>query len=344
MSQRQLAPSVALTRDPPAMAETEKLCDDYQALLRNLDDTLLTDCYQKLIDGDEDLVRAAMEDLILGLRDRRADSSDDEWKSYVRLCMAHPIRKLVHQDPFTFHAFDKPRGYAGDAELLDLIYGVDEGKEPPEKTSEMGRRVFRYTTRSPACCGVRHRARIVAELIDKVASEFHRPDLLSVVAAHLREAGLSGALKQRRLGRYVAFDADAESLEEVRRCYGHYGVETVAATVRQIITGKRVDLGEFHFIYSTGLYDYLNQTAGRRLTTRLFDMLRPGGHLLISNFLTDVKDRGYMESFMDWHLIFRNHSQTLDLAMAIDQPRVKDIHLTMDDDFNVVILLLTKKR
>lgn len=344
MAEGQLAATMTLPSESTAIDEPDKLYDDYQSLLTELDDSLLNECYQKLLDGREKFAQQAMEDLILGLRERRRDSSDGEWRDFVRLCMAHPIREFVHQDPFTAHAFNKPRGYAGDAELLDFIYGVDEGQGPPEGTSDMGQRVFRYTTRSPACNGVRHRARIVAELIDKIASEFHRPDLLSVAAGHLREAGLSGALKQRRLGRYVAFDADAESLAEVRRCYGHYGVETVAATVRQIITGKRVNLGEFHFIYSTGLYDYLNQTAGKRLTTRLFDMLRPGGHLLIANFLVGVKDRGYMESFMDWHLIYRNHSQMLDLAMAIDQTQVQDIHLTADDDFNIVILHLTKKR
>jgi hypothetical protein len=344
MSQGQLVQALEHHRETIATDETDKLYDDYQALVSDLDDTFLTACYHRLVDGDEDLAQNALEDLILGLRERRADSSDDEWKDYVRLCIAHPIKDVLHQDPFTFHAFDKPRGYAGDADLLDFIYGVDEGKGPPENTTELGRRVFRYTTRSPACRGVRHRARIVAELIDEIAREFHRPDLLSVAAGHLREAGLSGALKQRRLGKYVAFDADVESLQEVRRCYGHYGVETVAATVRQIITGKRMDLGEFHFIYSTGLYDYLNQTAAKRLTTRLFDMVRPGGHLLIANFLADVKDRGYMESFMDWRLIFRNHNQMLDLAMAIGPARVKDIHLTTDDDYNIVILHLTKKR
>ena len=34
---------------------------------------------------------------------------------------SHPISEFVYQCPFTRHAFEKPRGYAGDAELMDYI-------------------------------------------------------------------------------------------------------------------------------------------------------------------------------------------------------------------------------
>jgi hypothetical protein len=317
------------------------LREDQQALLNDLyDDHLLTDCYQRLLDGD---VKAAMRDLLDGLGERRANSSDTEWKDFVKLCMLHPIRELVHEDPFTRRAYEKPRGYAGDAELLDFIYGVDEGKDAPPGTSELGRQVFACTTRTPACEGVRCRARWIAERVDRVAMEFSKPDLLSVASGHLREAGLSGALRQRRLGRWVAFDADIDSLQEAHRSYGIYGVETVGGTVRQMLSGKK-DLGQFDFIYSTGLYDYLRQSTAKRLTTRLFNMLRPQGHLVVANFLTGIEGRGYMESLMDWNLIYRNHSEMLDMAMALDQTRVRDIHLTVEDAYNVVFLHVTKRK
>jgi len=36
----------------------------------------------------------------------------------VKTCVEHPIRELIHEDPFTRRAFEKPRGYDGDTELL----------------------------------------------------------------------------------------------------------------------------------------------------------------------------------------------------------------------------------
>lgn len=320
--------------------EPESRHRDHQALLDDLyDDQLLTDCYQKIVDGH---VTEGVDDLLEGLEERRLNSSSSEWNEFVKICLVHPIRDLIHQDPFTARAYSKPRGYAGDAKLLDFIYGVDEGVGPPEGTSRLGCQIFERTTATPACLGVRTRARFIAEMVDRIAMDYRKPHLLSVACGHLRDAGLSGALRQRRVGRWVAFDADVESLQEVHRCYARYGVETVAGTVRQMLTGK-ANLGEFDFIYSTGLYDYLRQSTGRRLTTHLFQKLRPGGHLVVANFLSGIAGRGYMESFMDWQLIYRTHSEMLDLAMALDQPRVKDIHLTAEDNFNILFLHVTKK-
>jgi hypothetical protein len=316
------------------------LADMQQDLLDDLyDDRLLNECYQKLLDGAVD---EAMGELIDGLNERRANSSDLEWKGFVQLCMLHPIRELLHQDPFTLRAFEKPRGYAGDANLLDFVYATDEGLGPPEGTSELGRKIFQYSTRTPLCEGVHTGARLVAETVDRFALERHRPSILSVASGHLREANLCGALKQRRIGRWVAMDSDTDSLEEVQRCFGRYGVETLAGTVRQLLS-KGLDLGNFDFIYAMGLFDYLQQPVAKRLTERLFDMLRPGGQLLIANFLSGIEARGYMESFMDWYLIYRSHPQMLDLAMSIDQAQVKDIRLLAEDLQNIVFLQVTKK-
>jgi hypothetical protein len=35
-------------------------------------------------------------------------------------------------------------------------------------------------------------------------------------------------------------------------------------------------------------------------------MLKPGGRLLVANFLHDLPNVGYMESFMGWPLIYRS--------------------------------------
>jgi extracellular factor (EF) 3-hydroxypalmitic acid methyl ester biosynthesis protein len=141
----------------------------------------------------------------------------------VKICLNHPIRHLVWNDPFTQRAFQKPRGYAGDASLLDYIYGADEIYEVadrnqiPSDTSPLGRAIFATTTRTPTCEGVRIRARLVAEMVDRLVLEKPGASILSIASGHLREANLTGALKRRRVGRWVAFDADSDSLGEVQR-------------------------------------------------------------------------------------------------------------------------------
>src|SRR5690606_9197406 len=102
--------------------------------------------------------------------------------------LRHPLKELLHEDPFTRRAFTKPRGYAGDAPLLDFIYGREEHWPVPEGTTPRGRMIFEYTTMAPASAGSRARRGFVADKIDELAVQVDQPHLLSIACGHLREA------------------------------------------------------------------------------------------------------------------------------------------------------------
>ena len=71
-------------------------------------------------------------------------------------------------------------------------------------------------------------------------------------------------------------------------------------------------------------------------------MTRPGGMLLIPNFLTGARDTGYMEAFMDWRLIYRNHDDMRALAAALPADGVADFEIFDDDDDTITFLLVSK--
>ena len=79
--------------------------------------TALDSAYESLRAG---CIADGLEDLFEDLSLRRQDEPD-HWTDYARRCLEHPIRQLLHQDPFTRRAFSKPRGYAGDAVMMDYI-------------------------------------------------------------------------------------------------------------------------------------------------------------------------------------------------------------------------------
>jgi hypothetical protein len=299
----------------------------------------LGNVYEKFNHGQ---VEAGMNELLPALKARRHASNRREWGKLVDVCLRHPLRELLHQDPFTHRAFSKPRGYAGDAILLDFVYGREEGWPPPEGTSPLGRSIFEYTTRSAACEGVRARRGFIADLLDLHIQHVHRPHVLSVAAGHLREAHLCAAVKRRKIGRYVALDWDADSLKEIERCYGRFGVETCAASIRQLLNQK-VDLGRFDVVYSTGLFDYLQQPTAQRLAWVMFQMLRPGGQLVVANFLPGIPDLGYMESFMDWHLVYRNRQEMMSVSAEIPQALIHDLRIFAEENQNIIFLQVTKQ-
>lgn len=302
---------------------------------------LFDSVHERLRDSTEPFeVHAALDELFVSLRERKRNTRPDEWKAFVETARRHPIAQALHQDPFTYRAFSKPRGYAGDAVMMDYIYGRDERWNPP-LAEPIGQRVFDYTTLAPASEGVRARRAFVASRIDRLAEERSRPHILSIASGHLREAGLSSAIRRRRTGRFVALDADAQSAAEVRDCYAGYGVETVTASFRRLLDGKQ-GAGEFDLVYSTGLFDYLNQRIGRRLVTSMFQKLRPRGSLIVANFLPDVRDIGYMETFMDWNLIYRSRSEMVDLTNDIPESEVREVQLVSEECKNIIFLQVTK--
>ncbi|MGC3971658.1 MAG: class I SAM-dependent methyltransferase [Pirellulales bacterium] len=307
---------------PPSEEATTALYDEVAATLVG--------------DFPEALKQANLDRLFRALNQRKFASTPAAWSAWIEESRRHPLRELVHQDPFTYRAFSKPRGYAGDAVMMDYIYGREEHWTPPECTA-VGRSVFQFTTGAPASEGVRARRAYIATRIDRLVEERRHPHILAVAAGHMREAGMSSAVRRRKTGRYIALDADAESLQEVQRSYGIYGVETVTASFRRLLTNPG-GVGEFDFVYSTGLFDYLNQRAGRRLVSGMFQMLRPGGRMIVANFLSGVRDIGYMETFMDWQLIYRTRRDMVDLTMDIPEDDIAEVRIVSEECRNIVFL------
>ena len=284
-------------------------------------------------------VIAGMSRMHLILKERRRDLPADAWRSFVSQLREHPLLGVLRTDPFTERAYSKPRGYAGDAVMMDYIYGygVDQFAQLPE----VGRRVFDYCTANAAPQAVRFRRQLLAETIDAAAARLSRPaDVVALAAGHLREVDLSRAARAGRAN-ITAIDQDEESLNVVRADYGRYGVRTMNGSVRRIIAG-RLRLDPCDLAYSAGLYDYLPAAAATRLTAIMFDALRPGGQLLVANFLPNIFDLGYMEGVLDWQLIYRDDAEMRTLLGEIDAREVSTLAQVHDPLDNITFLTVTK--
>jgi extracellular factor (EF) 3-hydroxypalmitic acid methyl ester biosynthesis protein len=259
----------------------------------------------------------------------------DDWRTTVEQTIRqHPITRLMHEEPFTRRAFDKPRGYAGDAPMLDLVYG--EGPSP-DRLTPLGRRLHLWAVQQPACLSVRLRRDFLAKALDDVAREVASPRILALACGHLREAGHSYAVRAGGIDELVGIDQDEESLTEVRRSLDRYPVRAIPGSVRAVLAGKG-PAGDFDLIYAAGLYDYLATKTACALTRTLFQSLRPNGRLLIPNFAPSLRDIGYMEAIMDWYLTYRDENAMRELADALPQEEVGSVRTFRDELRNVVYL------
>lgn len=289
---------------------------------------------------DPEGVSGAMADLLQGLCGMRRAMSQKDWQRFCRETVpAHDLAKLIRQDPFTFHSVKKPRGYAGDASLLDYIYG-----RCGIHATSFGKYVCDFTTNTPPCRAVRKRARIIAGIIDRLAWRNNALRVLSLACGHLYEAEISKAVQEGKVKEYVAFDQDAESLAHVNERFLGSCVKTIHGSIIDLLMGRYKHLTGFDLVYAAGLYDYLSQKLATRLTTWMFKATRHGGMTLLTNFLPDTIGIGYMEAFMEWNLVYRTPEKLVDTAQRIPVEEIADKSVYVEENERVVFVELRKAK
>lgn len=130
--------------------------------------------------------------LIPGLRYVRAHADGPGWSAAVAQARAHALGERLRGEPLTRRAADKPRGYPGDAVLLDMLY-FDEGRhfeaaraDGPDDLTRMG-----FVFPGAASAAVRHRRAILARGVDAAVARKPEAAILSVACGHLREFELT---------------------------------------------------------------------------------------------------------------------------------------------------------
>lgn len=229
-----------------------------------------------------------------------ADHADPaRWPTARQALHAHPLHTLLMEDPYTARAALKPRGYAGDAELIDLAY---DGL-PPKGTSLRAAAMFEHSIAFPVNEAVRQRRDYAEQRLAAAWAAGKR--ICALACGHLREAD---PLVGRDVSNIVAVDQDALSLDVVRANHG----ATIRAEQANVIHFLRnaAKRGErFDLIYTLGLTDYFDTRAMSLLHRLMKDCLAPGGEIMLANFLPGHLAIGWMDAVMDWHLIYREEAE-----------------------------------
>ncbi len=254
--------------------------------------------------------------LISQLHDIRQKCGAAAWQKLIPVIQAHSSAGILQQCPFTRWSFEKPRGYSGDASLIDFIYGHPAVAEEVASSTSLGLEIFEYTINAPGPVAVRERRDILTRHVDDAAVRVGpNAEVLAIAAGHLREAEASEALAGGQLKRWVALDQDPQSIGSISRQFNGTKVDPIDGSVRGLLARKH-QIGTFDLIYAAGLYDYLTDKVAIRLTQVCMEMLKPGGVFLFANFSDEMSDDGYMESYMNWELLQRSERDMWRLVNA----------------------------
>lgn len=272
---------------------------------------------------------------------------DDEIRKQSVDFLRQKLNHIIYQSPFAERVYNKPLGYAGDYEMMNLIYR----QENVGKTL-FSRCLHRYYIDEPAAQAVRNRADYLIGVITKTLehADKRRPlRILSVACGPAMEwQKLLPQLGDNQQEVIVdLLDQDEQALMSTQNNLRRLGHQHNTAVKFQFINkaikniiGRGTDYKEYDLIYSAGLFDYLSDPVASMAASKMFKGIRPGGRLIIGNFSTDNPNQVGMEYALDWELIYRSEKDLLELfrnvggALRIEKENL-DINLfcviTKDD-------------
>jgi hypothetical protein len=236
-----------------------------------------------------------------------AQTAAESWPETRAALHGHPLHQVLMEDPFCAYSASRPRGYPGDAGLIDMIYD----KLPAYDASALGRTIFDITISFQAPEGVRRRRIHAESVIDRAWRQ--RKRILVLACGHFREGD---TLIGEELFNVVLVDQDPVSLAQVRRKHGSTP-EIHEANVFRYLRATAAKGEQFELVYTLGLTDYLDVRAMRLLHRLVRAVLAPRGTFLIANFLSGHLGTGWMDAVMDWHLIYRDEDELEEYAVEV---------------------------
>lgn len=306
------------------LSATRAFCDAEERELGGMDqwsrEQTLRDYLDAVAPAVVDRMNRASEELV-GLVKHHDDAEHVAHRAHYR----SRLLELIRCSPFLRRAYDKPLGYAGDYEMMNMLY-----RDHGEGDSLFARALNRWAAQEPAARANINRLEFLGT---KIRVELQKPRtgrlrIASIGSGPARE--ISRLLEQApELGERLdvaLIDQEERAIAFGQRTLGPLAAKTGArvqfidGSIRHLLTSRGLAeaLGPRDFVYSAGLFDYLNERSFAALLDALYDALVPGGQMCIGNVASHNTSRWFMEYGLDWFLIHRTREQLLDFAAALD--------------------------
>lgn len=242
------------------------------------------------------------------------------------------LHPLMMQSPFAYRTFSKPLGYAGDYEMVNMMF-----RNPHEGETTYAKLLNSFLLGPGPAEAHRNRIDIllkkIKEVAQRAAKEGRKAQIFNFACGPAIE--LQRFIELEEISNNCHFtlldfsketlDYTSEALERAKQISGHKEVEivTIHKSVNDVLRhavglrdkGSEED-NNFDLVYCAGLFDYLSDRVCAKLLNLFFSQLRPDGELLATNVHSDNPVKALMEHLLDWYLIYRDEQGFLELLDA----------------------------
>ncbi|MGE5235417.1 MAG: hypothetical protein ACM3O7_03590 [Acidobacteriota bacterium] len=317
--------------------------------------------------GGQEAIAALAERALTALRDPWADIQREASRAAlecledrdVLIASKHLTETLVTPVmmpcPIVTRSYGKPLGYAGDYQIM-LYYYADA----LEGDSVFAQVFHKFGCEHPLSAGVRTRK---AYVIDLMAREHERLLASGDPAATVFRVTSLGCGPAREVSEYVErsqpwpgrvlwtlIDQEDQALSiAYRECQRNILSRKANASlaclnlsfVQMLRDPSLVPVDQRqHFIFSTGLVDYLRESTAQLLVRALYDRLEPGGLLALGNGIGPNEWFWTPEFIVDWTLLYRSREDMLRLAKRLPESAEVDVQV---EPGNAYYFLLVRK-
>jgi extracellular factor (EF) 3-hydroxypalmitic acid methyl ester biosynthesis protein len=224
--------------------------------------------------------------------------------------------------PFIHRTYTKPLGYAGDYEMMNMIV-----RNQLEGGSLYAKLTNQYLLDQIGPMAVRGRVDFlhtkIVEETGRVSRTGAMAEIFCIACGPAWEAVnfiASHPLAEHAKFKFLDFNEETlqyttRKIDEVKRNNRRKTqVQFVRNSIQSLLRGKSKATEKYDLIYCSGLYDYLNDSTCLATNTHLYDMLKPGGLMVVGNFAPSLPVKNFIEHFLEWFLIYRNAKEMLALS------------------------------
>lgn len=267
----------------------------------------------EIVEGLQLAFRELMKDFDGFMRQTsHSDPIRDEVSAIVQGAVL-PYIKLTH---VAERFYSKPRGYAGDYHTIELMYINKAGGK-----GWVGPIVDRLFLDEPAAKAVRNRRRLVSNEILSTIDKVGVAKVTSLACGPAQELRDVFEARPDIKANFTAIDIDGEALDCVHSWSKKSGltgqVSTIQGNIIYFATGRKsIEIPNQNLVYSIGLIDYFNDKFVIAMLNWIYDILEPGGRVLLGNFHPKNPNKAFMDYVLEWKLIHRDEDDMNRLFLA----------------------------
>jgi extracellular factor (EF) 3-hydroxypalmitic acid methyl ester biosynthesis protein len=266
--------------------------------------------------------------------EKLASATESDLRISHSLYAKRLLHPLVLCAPFMHRTYEKPLGYAGDYEMVRMMT-----MDPFRGDSLYAKLLNAFFLNTPPVAAHRNRIDTLQKCLQtetlRATQQNRRAKVFNLgcgpaaeIQRFMRDSACSNTTD------FTLLDFNDETVAFARQTMNEIkfqnrratGIQVIKKSVTQLLRdSSKFERGSFDLVYCAGLFDYLSDNVSTMLLEVFYELVSPGGLVLVSNVDACNPSRGWMECMVDWYLVYRDAGQMRELipeGIAGDSVRI----------------------